>query len=195
MKTYKCDFLCLQELWLLDETLYRLGSISTEYMYTAISGVDSRKQILQGRPHGGVAIMYKKSLAKYVTHVRSENRRVCAVKITTDDNFTCLIISVYLPCDTYNQRVQKKYVDTFDYIECIISSIECDSVIICGDYNTSFERESGQVDYLNDFISRSNMKISWDNDKAMKDFTYTNYSLGHKSCIDHIIMSGVYLME
>ena len=52
LKTYKCDFLCLQELWLLDETLYRLGSISTEYMYTALSGVDSRKHILQGRPHG-----------------------------------------------------------------------------------------------------------------------------------------------
>ena len=33
------------------------------------------------------------------------------------------------------------------------------------------------------------MKISWGNDNAMKDFTCTNYSLGHKSCIDHIIMS------
>ena len=121
--------------------------------------------------------------------MKSENRRVCAVEITTDDNFMCLVISVYLPCHTYNQRVQKKYVDTFDYIECLISSIECDSVIICGDYNTSFERESGQVDYLNDFISKSNMKIYWDNDKT-KDFTYTNCSLGHKSCIDHIIMSG-----
>ena len=28
LKTYKCDFLCLQELWLLDESLCRLGSIS-----------------------------------------------------------------------------------------------------------------------------------------------------------------------
>ena len=101
-------FLCLEELWLFDETLFRLGYISTEYMYTAISGVDSRKQILQGRPHRGVAIMYNKSLAKYATHVKSENRRVCAVKITTENNFSCLIISVYLPCDTYNQRVQKK---------------------------------------------------------------------------------------
>ena len=55
-------FLCLQEVWLLDETLYILGSISTEYMYTTISEVDSRKQILQDRLHGGVAIMYKKSL-------------------------------------------------------------------------------------------------------------------------------------
>ena len=84
----------------------------------------------------------------------------------------------------------KKYTDTFDYIKCLISSIECNSVIVCGDYNTSFERETGQVDYLNDFITRNNLKISWDNDNAMKDFTYTNYSLGHKSCIDHIIMSG-----
>ena len=70
-------------------------------------------------------------------HVRSENRRVCAVKMTIDNNFTCLIISVYLPWDTYNQRVQKKYTYTFDYIECLISSIECNSVIICGEGNRS----------------------------------------------------------
>ena len=68
--------------------MYTLGSISTEYMYTAISGVDSRKQMLRGKPPGGVAIMYNKSLAKYVTHGRSENRRVSAVKITTYNNFT-----------------------------------------------------------------------------------------------------------
>ena len=85
---------------------------------------------------------------------------------------------------------RKNYTDTFDYIECLISSIECDYVIICGDYNTSFERETGQVNYLIDFRSRNNMQISWDNANAMKDFTYTNYSLGHKSCIYHIIMSG-----
>ena len=66
---------------------------------------------------------------------------------------------------------RKKYTDTFDYIECLISSIECDSVIICGDYNNSFESETGQVDYLNDFISRNTMNISWDNDNAMKDIT------------------------
>ena len=45
LRIYKCDFLCLQELWCLDETLYRLGSISTYYMFTAISGVDSGHHI------------------------------------------------------------------------------------------------------------------------------------------------------
>ena len=125
-------------------------------MDTAIFRIDSRKQILRGTPHGWVASMYKKSIAKYVTHVKSESRRVCAVIIT------CLIISIYLPCDTYSQRVHQKNIDTFDYIECFINSIECDSVIICGDYNTTFVRETGQINYLNDFISTNNLKISWD---------------------------------
>ena len=86
LKTYKCDFLCLQELWCLDETLYRLCSISIDYMYTAISGVDSGN-------HGGVGILYKKSQAKYVSHIKSVNRRVCSAKITIDNDFTCLIVS------------------------------------------------------------------------------------------------------
>ena len=83
LRIYKCDFLCLQELWCLDETVYRLGSISTDYMYTTISGIHSGHQILQEKQHGGVGILYKKSLAKYVSHIESVNRRVCAVKITT----------------------------------------------------------------------------------------------------------------
>ena len=28
----------------------------------------------------------------------------------------------------------------------------------------------------------------------VKDFTFTHYSLGHKSCIDHIIISGYSMM-
>ena len=43
-------------------------------MYTAISGVDSGHHILRGKPHGGVAILYKKSIAKYVSHIKSVNR-------------------------------------------------------------------------------------------------------------------------
>ena len=36
LRIYKCDFLCLQEVWCLDVMLYRLGTISTDYMSTAI---------------------------------------------------------------------------------------------------------------------------------------------------------------
>ena len=129
--------------------MYRLGSISTDYMYTAISGVYYGYQILRGKPHGGVGIFYKKSIAKYVSHIKSVNRMVCAVKITTDNDFTCLIVSAYLPCDTYIGTVQQAYSETTNYIYSLINEHGCKSVILCGDYNTSSERKTGHVDCLN----------------------------------------------
>ena len=32
------------------------------------------------------------------------------------------------------------------------------------------------------------MKVAWENTNSKKDFTYTNVSLGHKSCIYHILV-------
>ena len=34
----------------------------------------------------------------------------------------------------------------------------------------------GQIDCLNDFISRNNLKTTWKNINSMKDFTYTHFS-------------------
>ena len=41
---------------------------------------------------------------------------------------------------------------------------------------------------MNDFISRNSFKVAWENTNSKKDFTYTNVSLGHTSCIDHILV-------
>ena len=139
-------------------------------MYTALSGVDSGNQILRVKQHGGVGILYKKSLAKYVSHIKSSNRRVCAVKITTDNGFTCLIVSAYLPCDTYNNTVQQTYSITIDYIESLINEHECKSVILCDSTIISFERKTGQVDCLNDFISINNLKSTLENTYSKRDF-------------------------
>ena len=88
------------------------------------------------KPTSLARLLYKKSLAKYVSHIKSINRRVCAVKITTDNDFTCLIVPAYLPCDTYIGTVQQAYSETIDYIEALINEHESKSVILYGDYNT-----------------------------------------------------------
>ncbi len=61
-----CDILCLQETWLIEQNLLRLANIHSDYLYTGKSGVDSNSDILVGRPKGGVAILYKKSVAKCI---------------------------------------------------------------------------------------------------------------------------------
>ena len=45
-----------------------------------------------------------------------------------------------------------------------------------------------QADCMNDFISISNLEPTWENKNTKNDFIYTNFSLGHKSCIDHILV-------
>ena len=67
---------------------------------------------------------------------------------------------------------------TIDYILSLINEHECKSVILCGVYNTSFERKPGQIDCLNDFISRNSFKVTWENINSQKDFTLHKFSIG-----------------
>ena len=75
-----CDILCLQEIWLLDSTIDYLNNIHKDYIYVGISGMDSNACIISGRPKGGVAILYKKTLGRNIAHIKSNNRRVSAIK-------------------------------------------------------------------------------------------------------------------
>ena len=55
-----CDILCLQETWAINSNINILGNIHNDFLFTGISGVDHTVEILQGRPKGGVPILYKK---------------------------------------------------------------------------------------------------------------------------------------
>ncbi len=77
-----CDILCLQETWLIEQNLPHLANIHSDYLYTGKSGVDSNSDILVGRPKGGVAILYKKSVA-------------CGVIIHTLHGFNILVLCTY----------------------------------------------------------------------------------------------------
>ena len=93
LKDTNCDILCLQETWTLDNTIDILGSIYIKYNFTGISGV-SNDHILRGRPSGGVGILIKKTLSKYVTFMKSPCKRISAIKIKCANNFSCLLANV-----------------------------------------------------------------------------------------------------
>ena len=56
----KVDLLLLQETWLHQNELSELSSMSDEYLSCGVSGF-SGKDILRGRPYGGVGILWHKS--------------------------------------------------------------------------------------------------------------------------------------
>ncbi len=134
--------------------------------------------------------MFKKAIAKYVTCIDIDNSRLCGILLKLSVDYTILVICVYMPCDNYsNTHVNDEYFEVMNSIEHVINTHSYNSVIVCGDFNTSFERNNAHYMYLTDFITRNQFKVCWDNPLVTKEHTYDNHALGHRSCIDHFIVS------
>ena len=184
-----CGVLCLQELWLIDIDLHKLNNIYPNYTYVATSGIDSSSHFISGRPFGGVGILFRNHCFHTSKNIVCNSKRVCGILIIMHNNCTCMLLSIYMPGNNYSMSsVGPEFSDILDFIESLFNSIDCNAQICCGDYNVSFDKRDAHLEYLITFISRNNLYSSWDHSASNKDYTYTNFLLGHKSCIDYFYM-------
>ena len=86
------DILFMQETWLTERNMNQLAFIHDSYMFHGVSGIKN-DELLLGRPHGGVAILWKHDLSKSATPVSVKSQRLCIVKMClTDENARNLIV-------------------------------------------------------------------------------------------------------
>ena len=184
------DILCLQETWLMDTQLHHLGNIHPDYQYMGTSGMDSSSEILSGRPYGGTAILWKKSLGN-VTIESTKHRRLSCVSLNISGLFTILVACIYMPCDSMRiNYCNDEFIDVLDVLEQQMHSKNFDSFLLCGDWNTSLERGTAQTHCFKQFIERNGIHIGWNHEKAIHSDTYINLALNQFSCIDHFLMSS-----
>ena len=48
---------------------------------------------------------------------------------------------------------------------------------MCGDWNTSFERDTCQTRFMTAFMERNDLRLSWHHPMANKSNTYVNHNL------------------
>jgi exonuclease III len=136
------DVIALQETWLLPHDVPFLGGIDGDFAYTGKSAVDTSTGVLKGRPYGGVALLWKKSVFRVVSSVTCRSDRLVCIKLE-EGNRSLLILSVYMPTECVDNLIE--FTECLSEIISIIenSGIEC--VFIMGDYNahpgTRFSRE------------------------------------------------------
>jgi exonuclease III len=112
------DIVCLQEHWLLPSELGLLNNIHSDFYSSGSSAVDITGDILVGRPYGGTAILYRKTLCNLVSIFPTSNLRVTGVKMCTGIG-PLLLITVYMPTD-YNDDVSlENYVDVCAHMNAI----------------------------------------------------------------------------
>ena len=180
-----CDICLIQEHWLFQDQLYLLN-IDSNFLSVGVSGMDSSKLLL-GRPYGGCAILYRRSLISRTSRLDSPSKRFCTVCLSDNVGSTTLIISVYLPLFDGSGESSNEFLVTLEELEGFIDRYRSDNVIIAGDFNVDFNRNSvnrhNLVNFMNDLHLVSADQMS---DYGIS-YTYMRDDGGAHSWPDHFL--------
>jgi len=90
-----CDILFLQEHWLSESQLDGLSDVSCTQFASGISGFGC-SDVPKGRPYGGCAIFWRRSLKFEIRPVMAGSRRVCTLLFSCAEH-KLLCINAYMP--------------------------------------------------------------------------------------------------
>jgi len=133
------DIVLLQEHWLLPNELGLLSSAHSEYQYCGLSAVDISSDVLVGRPYGGTAILYRKSLASQIEIFDSDESRITGIQINTEFGLL-LIVNVYMPTNYGDAASLELYCDCLAKIHAAIVDSDAAHTVIAGDFNEELSR-------------------------------------------------------
>ena len=194
MVTHSIHFCALQEHFQLDDNLFKLDRELTDFEVFALPAYKSNQRVHAGRPSGGLAFIYQKQLGQYVTRLSVPNSfRVQGLKYTTPSE-NLLAINVYFPNDNRNNE-NEELIATLEGVKYLVDGFsEGGRVILLGDMNCDFSRNTNFVQLVQNFLEEYNIKSVWN--KFQCDYTYSqtrevnNNISTYSSVIDHFCISS-----
>ena len=94
----KCDFLLIQEHGLFKSQFDFFDKLSDNGVGRHGTSAMDEREIIRGRPYGGVAIVWHSNLQCKVTPIQNDSKRFCALHVNINSK-TLLLICIYMPCD------------------------------------------------------------------------------------------------
>ena len=179
----------MQETWLAQDELILLKNLHIDFNADGVSSLcDDGFHV--GRPHGGIAILWRKQLAKAIKVKSYDDKRLMGVEFS-NGNQTFLLLNVYLPHDNRSYS-REQYEDLMYYLGKILAIIhECNTsnVYIMGDWNAGISQSSVFGKELFAFCEENNLIVT---DVALlgkESGQFTFYSEAHSttSWIDHCV--------
>ena len=184
-----------QEHWQLAPNIYKLQSKFQNYELFSLPARKSSSRIHRGRPSGGLCLYYHKKIQHLVTHIPVPNsNRVQGISVKML-NYKLVFINVYFPTDPrVNNFNDDELIKTLEDIKFIVNDCDRDDkVILLGDFNTDFSRNTAFVNRVRDFMLENDFSTLWN--KFPIDFThcqtvFRNMQPHHYfSTIDHFFVT------
>lgn len=179
------DIVFLQETWLADGELHMLGCIDERFYGQGVSAMDTSTQVLRGRPHGGLAILWRKTL-KGCTVETLPNPRIMSLCID-DDMKQMKIFNIYMPCEQTDNH--DEFLELLCYLRTAAEDSNTPYIAMIGDFNANNTPDASSLfrNTLHRFCNEEKYIIS-DAAYCSSD-TFTFYSEAHQtgSWIDHCV--------
>ena len=182
MRTH--DIVFIQEHWQLPSMI----SVFTDRIRNVVAHGTSAMnddELLSGRPHGGVSIVWRSSMKICITPLPTTNPRICAIKgCLTSGEHLFLAVNVYMPTDCAENR--NSYDEVLQEVSSLLEMEGGNQLILGGDWNTDFNRQTPRTRSLLNFMQRESLQNTRVHGNG--DFTFEN-TFGHRSDIDHFLVS------
>ena len=183
----KCSVLCLQEMWYTKQDLKQLNSLHHEFIGIGTTRFDNSEGLCNAR--GGVAIMYRKNIAKYIKQFETNLDWCNAVELNIDSH-RVIILNVYMPYQCQENR--ETYIQCLGALKSLIDELPSTSFMIVGDWNANLKigGNSRFGTLMTDFCRDNSLTIS---DKELlpeTSYTYISDSSDSTTWIDHIVSSN-----
>jgi exonuclease III len=183
--------LLLQETWLFDFELHLLSQIHDDFYSCGVSSIDSGDGLIYGRPYGGVAFLWRKSLGSSAQPVYYDDSRLVGLQITDHDT-KLLLVNTYLPCSS--DANLEDYLLYLNKLDSIISTSDTVYNMVLGDFNAdTMLNNNGEIQQL---FGRKLLSFCSEHDLVLSDhtrlhnmntYTFVSFSHGTTSWLDHAV--------
>ena len=190
------DIIFLQETWLMDYDTQFLTTICDKFYAEGISSMDCSTQLLAGRPHGGLGILWRKSLGEKCNIVDLDDTRLLGIEIAinnNDDEIKLLFVNIYMPFDCADNA--DDFMQYLSRVNDIFETYPTPYVYVIGDLNANVIVKNNQCsskfgETLLKFCNDEDILVA-DYDYLPKDsFTFTSSAHNTVSWLDHILTTG-----
>ena len=134
------DIILLQETMLCSHNLDMIHTIHPDFYAGGCSSVNSEEFILTGRPHCGLAVLWRKTLGCVKT--KKYSNRIYGIELTGSDKL--VILNVYLPYDNNSFESLDNFRQILGEIHAIVQDGNANEVIVMGDFNADFKCRFGE---------------------------------------------------
>ena len=90
------DILLLQETWLLDTEVCVLSNLHEHFYAKGLSAMNTGGGLITGRPHRGIAILWRKTMGPRCTIKEFDDPRIMGLEVSCGSS-SILIVNVYFP--------------------------------------------------------------------------------------------------